>query len=46
MAKKRKKTDFTEQWERIREVRELVERRRKLLREQREADERRGSASA
>jgi hypothetical protein len=39
MAKRRKKTDFTEQRERIREVRELVERRRKLLREQREADE-------
>ena len=34
-----KKTDFTEQRERIREVRELVERRRKLLREQREAGE-------
>jgi hypothetical protein len=39
MAKRRKKTDFTEQRERIREVRELVERRRKLLREQREAEE-------
>lgn len=39
MAKRRKKTDFTEQWERIREVRELVARRRKL-REQREAEER------
>jgi hypothetical protein len=40
MGKRRKKTDFTEQRERIREVRELVERRRKLWREQREADER------
>lgn len=39
MAKRRKKTDFTEQRERIREVRELVERRRMLLREQREAEE-------
>jgi hypothetical protein len=46
MAKKRKKTDLSEQWERIREVRELVERRRKLLREQREAEERRGTAGA
>jgi len=46
VAKKRKKTDLSEQWERVREVRELVERRRKLLREQREADERRGPASA
>ena len=41
MAKKRKKTDFTEQRERIREVRELVERRRAQLRERREAEERR-----
>jgi hypothetical protein len=39
MAKRRKKTDFSEQWERIREVRELVERRRRLLRERREAEE-------
>lgn len=39
MAKRRKKTDFSEQWERIREVRELVERRRKLMRERREAEE-------
>jgi hypothetical protein len=39
MGKRRKKTDFTEQRERIREVRELVERSRKL-REQREAEER------
>jgi hypothetical protein len=40
MAKKRKKTDFTEQREHIREARELVERQRRLLREQREAEER------
>jgi hypothetical protein len=40
MAKRRKKTDLSEQWERIREVRELVERRRRISREQREADER------
>ena len=33
MAKKRKKTDFTEQRKRIQEVRELVERRRKLRRQ-------------
>lgn len=41
MAKRQKKTDLTEQRERIREVRELVERRRAQLREQREAEERR-----
>jgi hypothetical protein len=40
MAKKRKKTDFTEQWQHIREARELVERRRKAMRERREAEER------
>lgn len=40
MAKKRQKTDFTEQRERIREVRELVARERAKLREQREAEER------
>ena len=38
MAKKRKKTDFTEQRERIREARELIERERTRLREQRERD--------
>jgi hypothetical protein len=38
MAKKRKKTDFTEQRARIREVRELVERERARIREQRERD--------
>jgi hypothetical protein len=40
MAKKRKKTDFTEQWQHIREARELIERRRKLMRERRETEER------
>lgn len=43
MAKKRKKTDFTEQNERIREARELIERERAKIREERarrEADER------
>lgn len=39
MAKRRKKTDLSEQWQHVREARELLERRR-LLREQREADER------
>jgi hypothetical protein len=40
MAKKRKKTDFTEQQRRIQEARELIERERARLREQRarEAD--------
>ncbi len=33
MAKRRKKTDFTEQRERIREARELIERERARLRE-------------
>ena len=36
MAKKRKKTDFTAQNERIREARELIERERQRLRETRE----------
>lgn len=40
MAKKRKKTDFTEQRKRIREIREYAERELLRLREQREADER------
>jgi hypothetical protein len=35
---KRKKTDFTEQRARIKEARELIERERARLREQREAE--------
>jgi hypothetical protein len=38
MAKKRKKTDFTEQNARIKEARELIERERARLREQRARD--------
>lgn len=38
MAKKRKKTDLTEQRARIKEVRELVERERARIREQRERE--------
>jgi len=38
MAKKRKKTDLTEQRARIKEVRELVERERTRIREQRERE--------
>ena len=38
MAKRRKKTDFTEQRERIREARDLIERERRRLREQRERE--------
>ena len=41
MAKKRKKTDFSEQRARIKEARELIERERARLREEREADEKR-----
>lgn len=40
MAKKRKKTDFTEQRARIEEVRELVERERARIREEREREAR------
>jgi hypothetical protein len=38
MAKKRRKTDFTAQKQRIREARELIERERRRLRERREGD--------
>ena len=41
MAKRRKKTDFTAQRERIRAARELAERLLKQHREEREAEERR-----
>jgi hypothetical protein len=41
VAKKRKKTDFTEQRERVREIREYAERERQRLRDLRIAAERR-----
>ena len=41
MAKKRKKTDFTEQEARLKAARELIEREWARLREQRAAEERR-----
>lgn len=40
MAKKRKKTDFTEQRARIKEVRELVDRERARIRAEREREAR------
>ncbi len=39
MAKKRQKTDFTEQRERVRQIREYAERERQRLREERRAAE-------
>ncbi len=40
MAKKRKKTDFTEQRALVKEVRELVDRERARIREEREREAR------